>query len=98
MEVAKAEKNIIISTKLQNRIRVLTLFYKLTLIVNFTLDLPKQEMVDMINDVREIAEFSGFNDFQTRMYVEDALIEAEKVLNGELKDEDRVFKKKFGTW
>ena len=97
MEVAKAEKDINVSVKLQNRIRVLTLFYKLTLIVNFTLDLPKEEMTAMINDVREIAEFSGFNDFQTRMYVEDALVEAEKVLSGELNDNDRVFKKKFGT-
>lgn len=83
-----------LAKKLKVRILALTLFYKLTLIVCFTLDLPKSEMFKLIKDVRKISKLTGFNYFQSHKPLEEVLIEAEKVLNGDLKDQDRYFKLK----
>ena len=92
MEVAKAEKDINVSVKLQNRIRVLTIFYKLTLANCFTTELPENEARNLVADLREIVAFSGFTDFSTRSYMEDCFVEIEKVLSGEMKAEDRKFR------
>ena len=80
-----------------DRVNALTVFYKMVLICNFTLELPKEEMLELIRFMRsarryDMGLFCRWSKNGVRRYLQytEYLDEAEKVALGKLKENERT--------
>ena len=80
-----------------DRVNALTVFYKMVLICNFTLELPKEEILELIRFMRsarryDMGLFCRWSKNGVRRYLQytEYLDEAEKVALGKLKENERT--------
>lgn len=77
------------SEKVYARVDQLTLFYKLVLVICFPLEIPKEEALSIIEDLRILTQKIGFTNFHKRLPVKDFLDEAEDIVLGKISEADR---------
>ena len=78
-----------------DRVNELTLFYKFTLVICFPLEIPREEALAIIADLRELAAKNEMDMFLRRTgSVEQWLQDAENIVLGKVKEEDRECKLK----
>jgi hypothetical protein len=77
------------SEKVYARVDQLTLFYKLVLVICFPLEIPKEEALSIIDDLRILTQKIGFTNFHKRLPIKDFLDEAEDIVLGKISEADR---------
>lgn len=80
-----------ISKKVYDRVNVLTLFYKFVLVICFPLEIPKEEALSLIDDLRSITKEYGFNAFSKWAPTEDYLDDAQNIVLGKISPTERRF-------
>ena len=80
-----------------DRVNALTVFYKMVLICNFTLELPQAEMLALIRFMRDARRYDmglfcrwSKNGVRRYMQITEYLDEAEQVALGKRKEEERT--------
>ena len=83
--------------KVYDRVNALTVFYKMVLICDFTLDLPREEMLELIRFMRNARRYDlglfcrwSKNGVRRYMQITEYLDEAEQVALGNRKEEERT--------
>lgn len=80
-----------VSKRVYDRVNVLTLFYKFILVICFPLEIPKEEAISLIKDLRYITKEYGFNAFYKWAATDDYLDDVENIVLGKISLEDRKF-------
>jgi len=80
-----------ISKKVYDRVNVLTLFYKFVLVICFPLEIPKDEALALIADLRKITKDYGFTAFYKWAPTDDYLDDAENIVSGKISETQRKF-------
>ena len=91
LEAAKGIEDKEISKKVYDRVNVLTLFYKFVLILCFPLEIPKDEAISLVADLRKITKEHEFSAFYKWTATDEYLDDAENIILGKIKESERKY-------
>ena len=80
-----------VAKKVRERVEVLTLFYEFVLVLCFPLDIPREEALALIADLRKKTKTTGLTLFMRRTPAVEYLDDAENIVLGKISIADRKF-------